>query len=54
MLLKIHVDSSPLISPAQGSVLGEDSTSADHCIYIHTEHSSFWGPNKEAHNLFVR
>ncbi|CAO2640260.1 DNA polymerase nu [Lemmus lemmus] len=54
VLLKTHVDSSPLISPAQGSVLGEDATSADHCIYIHTEHSYFWGPNKEAHSLFVR
>nr|XP_048270987.1 DNA polymerase nu isoform X4 [Myodes glareolus] len=54
VLLRIHVDSSPLISPAHGSVLGEDSTSADHCIYIHTEHSSFWGSNKEAHSLFVR
>ncbi|XP_057628380.1 DNA polymerase nu isoform X2 [Chionomys nivalis] len=54
VLLKTHVDSSPLISPAQGSVLGEDSTSADHCIYIHTEHCSFWGPNREAHSLFVR
>ncbi|KAM7326170.1 DNA polymerase nu [Alexandromys fortis] len=54
LLLKTHVDSSPLISPAQVSVLGEDSTSADHCIYIHTEHCSFWGPNREAHSLFVR
>ncbi|XP_038185123.1 DNA polymerase nu isoform X2 [Arvicola amphibius] len=54
VLLKTHVDSSPLISPAQGSVLGEDSTSADHCIYIHIEHSSSWGPNREAHSLFVR
>uniref|UniRef100_A0A8C2QEB2 DNA polymerase N n=1 Tax=Cricetulus griseus TaxID=10029 RepID=A0A8C2QEB2_CRIGR len=54
MLLKSHVDSSPLISTARNSALGENSTSTDHCIYIHTEHSPFWNPKKEAHNLFVK
>ncbi|XP_059131688.1 DNA polymerase nu isoform X4 [Peromyscus eremicus] len=54
VLLKNHLDISPLISPARGSALGEDSTSTDHCIYIHTEHFPSWGLKKEAHSLFVR
>ncbi|XP_052592155.1 DNA polymerase nu isoform X2 [Peromyscus californicus insignis] len=54
VLLKNHLDISPLISPARGSALGEDSTSTDHCIYIHTEHFPSWGLEKEAHSLFVR
>ncbi|XP_055480224.1 DNA polymerase nu [Psammomys obesus] len=54
VLLKNHVDRSPLIPPACGGALGEDFRSTDHCIYIHTEHSPFWGPKQEAHSLFVR
>ncbi|CAH6982930.1 Poln [Phodopus roborovskii] len=54
VLLKSHVESSPLISTARSIALGENSTSTDHCIYIHTEHSPLWGPKKEAHTLFVK
>ncbi|XP_040602844.1 DNA polymerase nu isoform X2 [Mesocricetus auratus] len=54
VLLKSHVDSSRLIPTARSSVLGENSTSTDHCIYMHTKHSHFWDPKKEAHTLFVK
>nr|XP_034364977.1 DNA polymerase nu isoform X3 [Arvicanthis niloticus] len=54
VLLKSHEGSSPLILSAHGGALGKDITSADHCIYIHTEHPSLWDPKQEAHSLFVR
>ncbi|XP_051020970.1 DNA polymerase nu isoform X1 [Acomys russatus] len=54
VLLKSHVDSSPLVPPDHGGALGEDFTSTDHCIYLHTECSPFWGPKQEAHSLFVK
>uniref|UniRef100_A0A8C6HSL9 DNA polymerase N n=1 Tax=Mus spicilegus TaxID=10103 RepID=A0A8C6HSL9_MUSSI len=54
VLLKSHVGNSTLTLPAHGGALEKDFTSADHCVYIHTEHSPFWDPKQEAHSLFVR
>uniref|UniRef100_A0A8C6S2H2 DNA polymerase N n=1 Tax=Nannospalax galili TaxID=1026970 RepID=A0A8C6S2H2_NANGA len=52
MLLRSHVDSSPLSPLVCGGALGQDL--ADHCIYIQTEHSFLWGQKQEAHRLFAR